>query len=134
MLTGKKILIVDDSAAVRGQICDVLVSAGFEVIEAADGLEGFQTIVARADLAAVICDLNMPRMNGLQMLEFVKAKGHLAGLPVVLLTTEGQPRLLEQAKKAGARGLGGEAFQARVAARCRAQGYRRTCVLTAACP
>jgi len=99
-----KILIVEDSAAVRGQIRDILASAGYESIEAEDGLQGLQTIAARSDLAAVVCDINMPRMNGLQMLEFVKAKGRLAALPVIVLTTEGQSRLVEQAKKAGARG------------------------------
>jgi two-component system chemotaxis response regulator CheY len=103
MLTGK-ILIVDDSAAVRSQIRDILAGAGFDSVEAVDGLEGLQTISARSDLAAVVCDINMPRMNGLQMLEFVKAKGRLATLPVIVLTTEGQSRLVEQARKAGAKG------------------------------
>lgn len=103
-LAGKKILIVDDSASVRSQIREVLVSAGFQTIEAADGVEGLQTIVGRDDLAGVVCDVNMPRMGGLQMLEFVKAKGRLAGLPVVMLTTEGQASLVQQAKAAGARG------------------------------
>lgn len=96
-------MIVDDSASVRNQIREVLVSAGFQTIEAADGVEGFQIIVARDDLAGVVCDINMPRMGGLQMLAFMKAKG-LAGLPVVMLTTEGQASLVQQAKVAGARG------------------------------
>jgi two-component system chemotaxis response regulator CheY len=112
MLTEKKILIVDDSAAMRGQIRDVLASAGFDSIEAADGMEGLQTIAKRSDLAAVICDINMPRMNGLQMLEFVKAKGQLAAVPIIVLTTEGQSRLVEQAKKAGAKGWVVKPFKA----------------------
>jgi two-component system, chemotaxis family, chemotaxis protein CheY len=102
-LADKKILIVDDSASVRNQIREVLASAGFQTIEAADGVEGFQIIVARDDLAGVVCDINMPRMGGLQMLAFMKAKG-LAGLPVVMLTTEGQASLVQQAKVAGAKG------------------------------
>ena len=112
MLTEKKILIVDDSAAMRGQIRDVLASAGFDSIEAVDGMEGLQTIAKRSDLAAVICDINMPRMNGLQMLEFVKAKGQLASVPIIVLTTEGQSRLVEQAKKAGAKGWVVKPFKA----------------------
>jgi two-component system chemotaxis response regulator CheY len=46
----------------------------------------------------------MPRMGGLEMLEMVSAKGKLVGLPILMLTTEGQPALVKQAKAAGARG------------------------------
>jgi two-component system, chemotaxis family, chemotaxis protein CheY len=100
----KKILVVDDSATVRQQVRAVLAESGFEIVEAADGLEGFDTIVAREDLAAVICDVNMPRLGGLQMLQMLNEKGKVPALPVVMLTTEGQPALMQQAKAAGARG------------------------------
>lgn len=100
----KKILIVDDSATVRQQVRAALVGTGFEIVEAADGVEGLETIVARDDLAAVVCDVNMPRMGGIQMLEMLGLKGKLPGLPIVMLTTEGQPGLVQQAKAAGARG------------------------------
>ncbi len=80
-----------------------MAGAGFELVEAADGVEGLETITARDDLAAVLCDVNMPRMGGLQMLELVKATGRLATLPVVMLTTEGQPKLVQQAKAVGAK-------------------------------
>jgi two-component system, chemotaxis family, chemotaxis protein CheY len=103
-LAGKTILIVDDSASVRGQIREVLGTAGFQTLEAADGVEGLQAIVAHDDLAGVVCDINMPRMSGLQMLEFLRARGRLASLPVVMLTTEGQASLVQQAKVAGAKG------------------------------
>jgi two-component system, chemotaxis family, chemotaxis protein CheY len=101
---GKKILVVDDSATVRQQVRAALSESGFEIVEAADGLEGFDTIVAREDLAAVICDVNMPRLGGLQMLQMLNEKGKVPALPVVMLTTEGQPALMQQAKAAGARG------------------------------
>jgi len=99
----KKILIVDDSATIRAQVKNALVGAGFEIVEASDGVEGLEVITANADLAAVLCDVNMPRMGGLQMLELVKANGRLATLPVVMLTTEGQPKLVQQAKAVGAK-------------------------------
>ena len=99
----KKILIIDDSATIRQQVRNALVGAGFEIVEAADGVEGLEVITERNDLAAVLCDVNMPRMGGLQMLELVKAKGRLETLPVVMLTTEGQPKLVQQAKAVGAR-------------------------------
>jgi two-component system chemotaxis response regulator CheY len=100
----KKILIIDDSATVRQQVRKVLVDASFEVVEAADGVEGLDAIVGRQDLAAVLCDVNMPRMGGLEMLEMLNAKGRPAGLPIVMLTTEGQPALVQKAKAAGAKG------------------------------
>jgi two-component system chemotaxis response regulator CheY len=100
----KKILIVDDSATVRQQVRVALSSAGFEIVEAGDGVEGLQVIAERDDLAAVVCDVNMPRMGGLEMLELMKARGKLPALPVLMLTTEGQPALVQKAKALGAKG------------------------------
>jgi two-component system chemotaxis response regulator CheY len=100
----KKILVVDDSATVRQQVRTALADTGFDVIEAADGQEGLEAINACGDLAAVICDINMPRMSGLELLETLAEKGTVPGLPVVMLTTEGQPLLMKRAKAAGARG------------------------------
>jgi two-component system chemotaxis response regulator CheY len=99
----KKILIVDDSATVRQQVRAALINC-FEVVEASDGVEGLEAIVERDDLAAVICDVNMPRMGGLELLQIAGAKGKLVGLPILMLTTEGQPALVKQAKAAGAKG------------------------------
>jgi len=99
----KKILIVDDSATVRQQVRAALINC-FEVVEASDGVEGLEAIVERNDLAAVICDVNMPRMGGLELLQIAGAQGRLVGLPILMLTTEGQPALVKQAKAAGAKG------------------------------
>jgi two-component system chemotaxis response regulator CheY len=104
MLVAKKILIIDDSATVRQQVRKALAEASFEVVEAEDGLEGLEVILGRQDLAAVLCDVNMPRLGGLEMLEMLNAKGKPAGLPILMLTTEGQPALVQRAKAAGANG------------------------------
>ena len=100
----KKILIIDDSATVRQQVRAALTGVGFEVVEAADGLDGLKQITDRNDLAGVVCDVNMPHLNGLEMLERVKASGKLASLPVLMLTTEGQPAMVQKAKAVGAKG------------------------------
>ncbi|MEL6186859.1 MAG: response regulator [Myxococcota bacterium] len=100
----KKVLVVDDSMTVRQQVGAVLTQAGFEVLEAGDGVEGADAIAANADIAMVICDVNMPRMNGLDMVEKVKSGGANAALPIVMLTTEGNPALIQKAKGAGAKG------------------------------
>lgn len=101
---GKKVMVIDDSRTVRQQVGIVLTEAGYEVIEAADGLEGAERIALEKDLAMVLCDVNMPRMTGLEMLAAVKRDGKNAGLPVLMLTTEGQPALIARAKQAGAKG------------------------------
>lgn len=100
----KKILIVDDSLTVRQQVGLALTEAGFEVIEAVDGQEGAEIIDSTPDISAVICDVNMPRLNGIEMVSQVKSDARHAELPIIMLTTEGQPALIRQAKAAGAKG------------------------------
>jgi two-component system chemotaxis response regulator CheY len=100
----KKILVVDDSATVRQQVSLALAQAGFDIVEAEDGLQGAQTIAKTPDLALVICDVNMPRMNGLDMIEQVKKDPKNSALPILMLTTEGQPALMKRAKENGAKG------------------------------
>jgi two-component system chemotaxis response regulator CheY len=100
----KKILVVDDSRTVRQQLGGLLTGAGYEVVHASDGIEGVETISAMPDLSLVICDVNMPKMNGVDMLTLVKQDPKNAKLSVLMLTTEGQPALITRAKQAGARG------------------------------
>lgn len=100
----KKILIVDDSATVRQQVGMALTQAGFAVLEAVDGLDGKEQIEKYNDISLVVCDVNMPRMNGLEMVTQVKAVERHANLPILMLTTEGDPSLIARAKKAGAKG------------------------------
>ena len=100
----KKVMVVDDSRTVRQQLGVLLTEAGYEVIEASDGVDGAEKIGQTTDLAMVICDVNMPRMDGIQMLSMLRADPKNANLSVLMLTTEGQPELIAKAKAAGARG------------------------------
>jgi two-component system chemotaxis response regulator CheY len=97
----KTILLVDDSETIRERVAGALERAGFEVITAPDGVEGLRRIHQDAP-AMVILDVNMPRMNGIELLESLDLKS--SGLPILLLTTEVQPTLMARAKTAGARG------------------------------
>jgi len=101
---GKKILIVDDSSTVRQQVALALHEAGFETVEACDGHEGLEALRKTDDLDMVICDVNMPRMNGIEMVVEAKKDASFSGIPIVMLTTEGQPALIRKAKEAGASG------------------------------
>jgi two-component system chemotaxis response regulator CheY len=100
----KKIVVVDDSRTARQQVRLALADAGYDVIEAIDGSDGLLKIISNAEAALVICDVNMPRMNGLEMLKALKAERPGVSPPIIMLTTEAQPALLQQAKQAGAKG------------------------------
>ena len=96
------ILVIDDSLMVRQQVSRALTGAGFSMIEACDGLDAHQKLAGRADVRLIVCDVNMPRMNGIEFLEKLSASG--SSIPVVMLTTEGQPELIQRAKALGAKG------------------------------
>lgn len=100
---GKKVLVVDDSATVRQQVRMVLEQAGFEVAEAVDGQDAVSKVNS-ADYSGVVCDVNMPRMNGVEFVETVKKEAKHAALPILMLTTEGAPDLIRRAKAAGVKG------------------------------
>lgn len=102
--TSAKVLVVDDSRTIRQLIVSALVQAGYQVVEAEDGREGLRAISQQRDIAMVICDVNMPNMNGLEMLAQVKADPSNAALPIFMLTTEGKAELIQQAKRSGAKG------------------------------
>ncbi len=103
-VTSKTVLVVDDSETIRNQLSAALEGGGYGVLEARDGLEGLDCIENNPDLALVILDVNMPRLNGLDMLDRLKAAGNRPKLPILLLTTEVQQSMIDRAKKAGARG------------------------------
>jgi two-component system chemotaxis response regulator CheY len=89
---GRRVLIVDDSANIRQQVREVLAPAGFDVIEAADGVEGVAKLNADPTILVVICDVNMPRKSGLELIEEIKASGVAAHVQILVMTTEDRPR------------------------------------------
>lgn len=100
----KKIMIVDDSGTIRQQVAAALTGAGFAMAEAIDGEDGLAKLTAAQDVALVICDVNMPKLNGLDMLEKLRKVPRLETVPVIMLTTEGQPEHIARAKSLGAKG------------------------------
>jgi len=95
---------VDDSSTVRQTVALALSNAGYDSIEAGDGVDGLQRLEQNSEVALVICDVNMPKKNGIEMLLSMRADARHAVVPVVMLTTEGNPDLMEQARRAGAKG------------------------------
>ncbi len=98
-----KILVVDDSQMVRCSVGRTLVGAGFNVVEAIDGADALSKLAANDDTRLVVCDVNMPRMSGIEFLEALRSTP-AANVAVVMLTTEGQPELIQRAKALGAKG------------------------------
>lgn len=99
-----QVLVVDDSALVRRQVAATLIGEGFAVVEAFDGQDAREKLVAFPDLKVVVCDVTMPRMSGLEFLHAIRYDGKHLDLPVIMLTTEGRPEMIAQAKQLGAKG------------------------------
>jgi two-component system chemotaxis response regulator CheY len=99
----KTILTIDDSASIRQMVTLTLASAGYTVIEAVDGADGYAKATANA-IDAVLTDLNMPVLNGIEFIRKYRAHPASKGVPIVLLTTESDDELKRQAKEAGATG------------------------------
>lgn len=97
-------LVVDDSRSVRQQVGLALEQAGFKVKEAEDGRDGVHKLNADDSISLLVLDVNMPVMNGMEMLAQVKADGKNKDLPVIMLTTEGSPDMIKEARNAGAAG------------------------------
>jgi two-component system chemotaxis response regulator CheY len=96
------VLVVDDSMMVRKQVGSALKGQGYDVIEAVDGADALEKLAGNPDTKLIVCDVNMPKMNGLEFLEHLVAQN--SSIPVVMLTTEGQPELIQRAKSLGAKG------------------------------
>ncbi len=99
----KTILTIDDSASIRQMVAMTLSSAGLKVLEAVNGADGYTKATTNA-VDAVITDLNMPVMNGLEFLKKFRQSPQGKGIPVILLTTESDDDLKRQAREAGATG------------------------------
>lgn len=100
---GKLILTADDSASMRQMVTFTLKGAGYDVLEAVDGKDGLEK-AKKNDADMVITDLNMPHMDGIQMIREIRALPKYKFIPIILLTTESQDEKKMQGKAAGATG------------------------------
>lgn len=96
----KTILIVDDSVSLRQVVAIALSGAGYEVIEAGDGLEGLALLDGRK-IHLIISDVNMPNMDGITMVTEVKKNPNYKFTPIIMLTTESQDQMKEKGRAAG---------------------------------
>ena len=100
---GKVIFTVDDSASVRQMVTFTLTNAGYEIIEAVDGEDALAKLNSKR-VHMVLTDLNMPNMNGIELIRALRADPAYKFTPMVLLTTESQAEKKQEGKAAGATG------------------------------
>jgi two-component system chemotaxis response regulator CheY len=101
----KTIMTVDDSSTLRQMVGFVLRGAGHEVVEAVDGVDALAKLNANGHaIHLILTDINMPNMNGIELVRQIRAIPQYKFVPVVLLTTESHPEKKQEGKAAGATG------------------------------
>jgi two-component system chemotaxis response regulator CheY len=96
------ILVIDDSASLRQIVAMALKGAGYTVLEAGDGMAALALLDGRK-IGMAVCDVNMPRMNGIEFVKAAKALPAYRFLPVLMLTTESQESKKDEGRAAGAK-------------------------------
>ena len=99
----KTVLAVDDSASIRQMVSFTLKSAGYEVVEAVDGMDGLEKAKTKS-INLVLTDQNMPRMDGLTLIKNLRGMPQYAKTPILMLTTESSDAMKTQGRAAGATG------------------------------
>lgn len=101
----KKILVIDDSAAIRQIVSLTLTSSGYETIDAVDGANALSKLDG-TDIDLFVCDVNMPNMNGIEFLQAIKSDAKYESYkftPIIMLTTESGEDMKLKGKEAGAK-------------------------------
>lgn len=109
----KDVLIVDDSAVIRQMVKKVMDMAGLDVgtiYEASNGIEALAQLNDHP-VAVMLVDINMPTMNGIQLLTRMKENERLQAIPIVIVSTEGSRERMQQLEEIGAFGYVRKPFQ-----------------------
>jgi two-component system chemotaxis response regulator CheY len=106
----KTIMVVDDSGSFRTVVKLALQKAGYAVVEACDGKDAVAKLNGQK-LNLIVCDVNMPQMDGLSFLRHLKTTAQYKFTPVIMLTTESQESKKAEGRAAGARAWITKPFQ-----------------------
>src|SRR5687767_15916114 len=98
-----RILTVDDSPSMRDMVRIALTSAGFDVTSAADGREALD-LARKSAFDLVLSDVNMPVMDGIELIRALRAESAYRHTPILMLTTESSAERKREGKEAGATG------------------------------
>lgn len=97
----KKILVVDDSSMIRLIVSKATKKLGYEAIEASNGQEGLDQLQKNDDISLILSDVNMPVMDGLEMVSQIKESESFKYIPIVMLTTESKDSLKQKGRELG---------------------------------
>ena len=98
----KTILITDDSTALRTMLVSIIESLGdFRIVEAANGFEALR-LLPREQVDLIFTDINMPDINGLELISYLRNNPNYRHIPVVILSTEGSQSDIEKGRSLGA--------------------------------
>ena len=100
----QSILIVDDSSSMRQMVSFTLKNARYEVIEAVDGQDALNRLARMSAVSLIVTDLNMPNVDGIQLIRAIRSTTAHKFVPIIMLTTESQESKKLEGKSAGATG------------------------------
>jgi two-component system chemotaxis response regulator CheY len=106
----KRVMTVDDSATVRSCLETTLCRAGYQVVQATDGSDALNKLQFET-VDVLVTDLNMPNMNGIDLIKKVRSLPGMRFMPIIMLTSEIQPELKQAGKVAGASGWVNKPFR-----------------------
>ncbi|MRV75302.1 response regulator [Duganella sp. FT92W] len=98
----KTIMVIDDSASLRQVVGIALKGAGYDVVEAMDGKDALSKLTGQK-INLVVCDVNMPNMDGITFVKEIKQLPNYKFTPVIMLTTESQEGKKKEGQAAGAK-------------------------------
>ncbi|WP_022849674.1 response regulator [Limisalsivibrio acetivorans] len=98
----KRILVVDDAITMRQLVAATLKSAGYDVVDAKDGVDALNKL-GQGRFNLIVSDLNMPNMDGITLIKEVKKNPRHKFTPIIMLTTESQSSKKEEGRQAGAK-------------------------------
>ena len=108
-----KLLLVDDSFTTRALERSVLEVAGFDVVAVADGVEALSALEFEP-FDIVVTDYNMPLMDGRALVSYFKQNPATANIPIIMVTTESEPRVLDPVRRLGVTAIVAKNFPAEV--------------------
>ena len=100
--TKSAVLVIDDSMTVRQVLASTLDSAGYEVIQARDGLDAIEQLQRHPEVQVITCDVEMPRLNGFEFLMRYEQEAQLDRVPVIMLTSRSNEKHQQLAQQLGA--------------------------------
>jgi len=100
--TKKTILIADDSPTMRAMLVSTIEMLGeFRIVEAASGFEALR-LLPRENVDLILTDINMPDINGLELISYLRNNTNYLSIPVFIISTEGSEKDVEKGKRLGA--------------------------------